>query len=246
MIKKLIVNADDFGITEGATIGIIHSHVDGILTSTTCMMNMPFASFALEQAKQYPKLGVGIHLVLTVGRPLVDGAKSFTNDQGDFRRPKDYDTRHPNPDFDELYKEWKAQIELFIQVAGKKPTHIDSHHHIHLLPGAIEVAKRLASEFDLPLRQRDQVDSRFEYARCLDHMYDDLVNAEFMQSELDCDEDIVEFMCHPAYIDQRLYDMSSYCMPRMKELVLIRSQEMKDFVKDNNIELINYSDLKKN
>ena len=55
------------------------AHADGILTSTTCMMNMPFAKFALDQAKNYPDLGVGIHLVLTVGRPLVDGAKSYTD-----------------------------------------------------------------------------------------------------------------------------------------------------------------------
>lgn len=245
MIKKLIVNADDFGITEGASIGIIHSHVDGILTSTTCMMNMPFAPFALNLAKDYPNLGVGIHLVLTVGKPLVEGAKSFTSENGDFKRPNEYTSRHPKADSEELYKEWKAQLELFIQTAGKKPTHIDSHHHVHLLPGHIEVAKKLASEYDIPLRQRDQVDERYEYARCLDHMYDELVTVEFMKSELDCDQEIVEYMCHPAYIDQRLYDMSSYCLPRMKELVLIRSNEMKDFITENNIELINYSNLKK-
>ena len=54
MIKKLIVNADDFGMTEGNSIGILMAHADGILTSTTCMMNMPFAKFALDQAKNYP------------------------------------------------------------------------------------------------------------------------------------------------------------------------------------------------
>ena len=103
MIKKLIVNADDFGMTEGNSIGILMAHADGILTSTTCMMNMPFAKFALDQAKNYPDLGVGIHLVLTVGRPLVDGAKSYTDKDGNFIRPKDYPDHQPHADPEELY-----------------------------------------------------------------------------------------------------------------------------------------------
>lgn len=245
MIKKLIVNADDFGMTEGNSIGILHAHADGILTSTTCMMNMPFASFALEQAKNFPNLGVGIHLVLTVGRPLVAGAKSFTDANGDFIRPKDYPDGQPHGDPEELYIEWKAQMELFIKTAGKKPTHIDSHHHVHLLPWHQEVVIKLAKEYDLPIRQRDQIIDTYEYVRCADKMYGDLITYDFMTSELDTDEEMVEYMCHPAYVDQRLYDMTSYCLPRMKELELLRSQEMKDFIKNNNIALITYRDLKK-
>ena len=71
LIKKLIMNADDFGMTQGNSIGILLAHAEGILTSTTCMMNMPYAEWALKEAKKYPELGVGIHFVLTVGRPLV-------------------------------------------------------------------------------------------------------------------------------------------------------------------------------
>ncbi len=250
MIKKLIVNADDFGITEGVTIGILHTHADGIVTSTTTMMNMPAASFAIKQAEKFPKLGVGIHFVLTVGRPLVDGATTFTDENGNFKRPNQYDSRHPETDNiekfqEELYIEWKAQMEKFIEVAGKKPTHIDSHHHAHLLPIARDVAIKLAHEYDLPLRQREKIYDKYEYVRCADKMYNDLVNYDFLTSEFDTDEDTIEFMCHPAYIDQPLYDSSSYCLQRMKEMELLRSDEVKKFVKDNNIELINYSDLKK-
>lgn len=245
MIKKLIVNADDFGMTEGNSIGIIHSHTDGILTSTTCMMNMPFAKFALDLAEKFPKLGVGIHFVLTVGRPLVDGAKSYTDADGNFMRLKDYPNGVPHADPEELYKEWKAQMELFIKIAGKKPTHIDSHHHMHLLPQHQEVAIKLAKEYDLPMRQTTKILENYEYVRCADQMYDDLINYDFMISELSVDEEMIEYMCHPAYVDQRLYDMTSYCLPRMKELELLRSQEIKDFIQDNNIELISYVDLKK-
>lgn len=245
MIKRLIVNADDFGMTEGNTIGILMAHADGILTSTTCMTNMPFAKFALDQAKKYPNLGVGVHLVLTVGKPLVAGAKSFTDKDGNFISLKDYPDRHPHGDPEELYTEWKAQIEKFIELAGKKPTHIDSHHHVHLLPQHQDVVIRLAQEYDLPIRQREQIMNTYEYVRCNDKMYNDLVTYEYITDSLKVDEDTIEFMCHPAYVDQRLYDMTSYCLPRMKELKLLRSDKIKQFVKDNNIKLINYRDLKK-
>ncbi|MEG0453174.1 MAG: chitin disaccharide deacetylase [Coprobacillus sp.] len=245
MIKRLIMNADDFGMTHGNSVGIMMAHANGILTSTTCMMNMPFAKFALEAAKQFPKLGVGIHFVLTVGRPLVDGAKSYTDKDGNFIRPKDYADGKPHADPEELYVEWKAQMEKYIEIAGHKPTHIDSHHHVHLLPWHIEVAKRLAKEYDLPMRQREQVLDTYEYVRCDDRMYGDDANYDFVTTAFKTDEDVLEFMCHPAYVDQRLYDMTSYCLPRMKELDLILSDEMKAFIKDNNIELINFSDIKK-
>ena len=142
MTKKIIINADDFGISEGAVLGIIKAHQDGILTSTTCMVNMPYAKMGLELASRYPNLGVGIHLVLTVGRPLIDGAKSYVDKNGNFLRPSAYPNEEPNANFDELYREWKAQIERFIKLAGKKPTHIDSHHHVHLLPQQLDNVTR--------------------------------------------------------------------------------------------------------
>ena len=104
---------------------------------------------------------------------------------------------------------------------------------------------KLAREYDLPIRQRDQIIDNYEYVSCNDQMYDDLITYDFMSNSMKVDEETLEYMCHPAYVDQRLYDMTSYCLPRMKELALLRSEEMKNFIKDNNIQLINYSDLKK-
>lgn len=245
MIKKLIMNADDFGMTQGNTIGILLAHAQGVLTSTTCMMNMPYAEFALKEAQKYPHLGVGIHLVLTVGRPLIDGAHSYVDENGDFIRPKDYPDGDPHADKDELYREWKAQIEKFIEVAGHKPTHIDSHHHVHLLPWHVEVAKTLAKEYDLPMRQREQVLDTYEYVRCDDRMYGDDANYDFVTSAFNTHEECLEFMCHPALIDQRLYDMTSYGLPRMKELELLQSNELREFIEKNHIKLINFSDIKK-
>ena len=76
-------------------------------------------------------------------------------------------------------------------------------------------------------------------------MYGYNSNIDYVKKVLDVDEDILEFMCHPALIDQRLYDMTSYGLPRMKELDLILSNELASYIKDNHIELINFSDIKK-
>ena len=103
-------------MTQANTIGILVAHSQGIVTSTTCMMNMPYAHFALKQAQNYPHLGVGVHLVLTVGRPLIEGAHSYTDANGNFIRPKDYPDGKPHGDSEELYREWKAQIEKFIEM----------------------------------------------------------------------------------------------------------------------------------
>ena len=244
MIKKLIVNADDFGISEGGTIGTLLAHKNGILTSTTCMMNMPYIEKALKLAADYPDLGLGIHFVLTVGRPLVEGAKSFVDENGNFKRPSAY----PNDvhgDEEEVYTEWKAQMEKFIALTGHKPSHIDSHHHVHLLPWHKDVTIRLAKEYDLPIRQREQIIDTYEYVPVTESFYNKGVTYENLIELLSGDGEYLELMTHTALLDQRLYDMSSYNLQRMKELEIITSDKIKNFIKDNHIELINFNDILK-
>ena len=86
MIKKLIVNADDFGLSEGVCLGILKAHRDGILTSTTCMMNMENIEKYLEMTKAYPNLGLGVHLNITVGKPLTK--VSFIDEKGNIKIEK--------------------------------------------------------------------------------------------------------------------------------------------------------------
>ena len=107
MIKKLIINADDFGMCEGNSLGILLAHEQGIVSSTTVMMNMPYASWALDKAKAYPNLGIGVHLTLTAGKPLLSGKKSYTDEAGNFLRPSAYEDGFPDGEPDEVYEEWQ-------------------------------------------------------------------------------------------------------------------------------------------
>lgn len=245
-MKKVIINADDFGMSLGNTIGILHAHHQGIVTSTTCMINMPYAAFALKEAEKYPNLGVGIHLNMTVGKALTEGKKSFTDDKGYFLNRKLYPDRQPHGGKDELYEEWKAQIEEFIKIAHKKPTHIDSHHHVHLLPWHIDVVKELAKEYDLPIRQTLQADDRYEYIPFTEEWYGfENITVEKMKDIIFNSQGNIEIMCHPALIDQELYDSTSYSLERMKELDVLCQSSLKEWINLQHIKLINYSDLRR-
>ena len=239
MIKRLIVNGDDFGMCEGNSIGIILAHKEGILTSTTVMMNMPYAYFALDLAKRYPDLGVGVHLNVTAGQPLTD--IKLTDENGYFLNKK-FIRAHPDLITKEsLYKEFKAQIDKYINYTGHIPTHFDSHQHIHLIPEYKDMIIRLSNEYNIPFRQREPLSAPF--VKCIDTFEQSNVSIDYLLYLFTNNYDTIEIMCHPGLIDQRLCDISSYSLPRMKELEIMRSRRIIDFIKKNKIELINYSNI---
>lgn len=157
--SKLIVNADDFGIGEKITDVIIDCHLNGIVTSTTLMANMPTAEYACKRAKDLPSLGVGIHLTLTAGRPVSQPNEiaDLLDEQGGFIRPLAqrkklyYGTRIAQ----QVEKELTAQIRKTLDM-GITPTHCDSHHGIHSLPIVRNVMLKILPQFGI-LKIRNQI-----------------------------------------------------------------------------------------
>lgn len=149
--RTLTVNADDFGFTRGVNRGILHCHLNGILTSATLMANGDAFEDAVEIARSHPSLDAGAHLVLVQGRSVRNGAPLPPTLPSLMRalavgRLKPYD-------------ELKAQMEKIL-AAGVRVTHLDTHKHTHLLPPVLDAVLRLAREygvrwvrrpFDLPL-----------------------------------------------------------------------------------------------
>jgi chitin disaccharide deacetylase len=225
---KLIVNADDFGFSHGVNHGIIDSYLYGIVNSTTMMMTMNGTEHAIQLAKKYPKLQVGIHLVLTCGKPLLDNVPSLVDDNGYF---KSLSTFNPKViSLEELEREWTAQIERFIH-AGLKPTHIDSHHHVHTLKELNLVVKNLSAKYRLPVRKNgfnsiDGVDSFSDVS--LFDFYGEGVDPDYFTKLNDRIKDgvTVEVMCHPAYLDNHLLHGSSYAIQRLTELEILTSVKL--------------------
>lgn len=152
-MKRLIVNADDFGLTEGVNRAIIDGHKNGIITSTTLMANAMAFDSAIAASSTAPRLGVGVHLNLTQGRPVSSALKipSIVASGGSFypspgilaRRIL---LRQVNPR--DVETEFRGQIDK-IASAGIRITHLDSHKHIHLLPAIFNMVVKLAREWGI-------------------------------------------------------------------------------------------------
>ena len=156
MTHFLIVNADDYALTPGVSKGIRLAFLQGIVTSTTVMMNQPYAAAELPRLlQQCPDLGTGVHLTLTVGRPLLPPARvpSLVDENGLFFRQAAFIRRLPQIDPQQALAEWQAQVEAFVRLTGRKPDHLDSHHHSsYFSPALFECMLQLSAEYSLPIR----------------------------------------------------------------------------------------------
>ena len=117
-MRYLIVNADDFGLSAGTNRGIFQAHEHGIVTSASLMVRQQAAAEAIEEARRFHKLSLGLHLDL--------GEWSYRD--GEWRQVYQM---VPADDMVAVEAEILRQIELFRQLAGRDPTHLDSHQHVH-------------------------------------------------------------------------------------------------------------------
>lgn len=253
---KLIMNADDFGYSKGQNYGILECMLNGCVTSTTLLTTMPGTLHAFELIKAHDFLDVGIHLTLDLGTPISDSASipSLVAADGQFNTYNlSQDTL--GVDADEVYQEWKAQIDYAMK-HGVTPTHFDSHHHIHMKEDVFDVFVRLAREYDVAIRFHPRLFAEEKRAvfeekiKFLPHanqfangFYQDGVNLDFFKN-LPIYEDItIEAMCHPAYLDKEIQSKSSYNMGRVEEQALLTSPELEALIEELGIELIEYSSL---
>jgi chitin disaccharide deacetylase len=152
-MSHLIINADDFGFSDGVNGAIIKAHEEGILTSTSLMVSGDAAQKAIALAKNHPHLAVGLHLVLVCGKSvlppsqiphLVDSQGNFSNNptQAGLSYQFNQATRA------ELRLEIYAQLEKF-RDSGLNLSHVDGHLHLHVHPVILEILTELAPEFQI-------------------------------------------------------------------------------------------------
>ena len=152
-MKALIVNADDLGWTEGVNRGIGEAHRRGIVTSASLLANGEAFASAVELARSEPALGVGVHLNLSDGGPVLPPSEvlSLVNGAGQLHGgPGSLLLRllRSQLDLNEVEREWDAQVRK-VHDAGIQPTHLDGHKHVHMLPGLFELAVRLAERHSI-------------------------------------------------------------------------------------------------
>lgn len=136
-MRRLIVNADDFGFTSGVNRAIVEAHSRGIVTSSTMMANGATFAEAVELAKRNPQLGIGCHVVLIDGQPLLDPEKlpSLTELRRFRNSLKNFAGRALTGRIaeGEIFAEASAQIRK-LQASGISVSHVDTHKHTHLFP----------------------------------------------------------------------------------------------------------------
>ncbi len=216
----MIINADDFGLSRGVNYGIIDAHLKGLVTSATMMMNAKATKHAISLAKDTPSLKVGVHLVLTWGRPLLEDVPSLIDEAGNFKKQIFVYKNPVSISLDDLEREWTAQIEKCFD-ADLTPSHLDSHHHVHGIKEFYPVIKKLSEKYGLPVRNAGThfTDIQTLTDVFLDDFYGDGVTDSYFENLHEQVEGgkSIEIMTHPAYLDETLMKESSYNMQRLKE-----------------------------
>ena len=140
-MRRLIVNADDFGFTSGVNRAIVEAHTHGIVTSSTLMANGLTFPEAVQLAKSSPCLSIGCHIVLIDGEPLLDSSKlpTITDSRRFPDGLKTFAARALTGRMKayEIEAETKAQIQK-IQSAGLSISHVDTHKHTHIFPQILQ------------------------------------------------------------------------------------------------------------
>ena len=148
----LVVNADDFGICPFINQGIVAAHLKGIVTSTSLMAGGKAFEEAVRWCKRVPTLDMGVHLTLVAGKPILQQSSSLTGRDGNFLPGAHvFMARYLTGGIHlkDVENEWRAQIERILET-GIPVTHLDSHQHIHVLPGLCKVVFKLSKVYDIP------------------------------------------------------------------------------------------------
>ena len=243
---KLIVNADDFGLTDGVTFGILSAIERGIVTSTTMMVNMPGAQTAAEIARKAPALAVGLHINISLGSPLTR-CESLT-ENGKFQKPSviGTDERYKEED---LYPEMRAQYNRFLELTGRRPTHLDSHLYVHQkFPKVRRAIRMLAEEEKLPVRDMETRQFPRVYFEGNFKVKPGETTADLKQKYVGLLADlaarpIAELMVHPAFLDEWLLHNSSYNSQRIAEHTVLTDPETRRILTQKAIRLATYRDL---
>ena len=258
-MRKLVVNADDFGFTRDVNQGIIEAHRNGILTATTIMSDGAAFDDAVRLARENPTLDIGVHLVL-VGQPPFPMTVAQLIRAVLLGRIR-------------IYEELSAQVRKVLD-AGLQPSHLDTHKHTHLLPPVLDAVARISDEFKIPWVRRPfdfplqpggvswkkravsrafgLVRRRFERVltrhgcRSTDHFAGFQITGNFDAADVAeliraLPEGSTEFMCHPGICTAELRAARTRLKEsREQELRALTAPEVRNALRESAVELVTY------
>lgn len=221
--KLVVFNADDLGYSQGINRGILEAHERGVVTSASMMVNTPATGEAVRLALAHPDLSVGLHV-------------NFTNEA---QRLIDLD------DESACRRELEDQYRRFTDLMGRRPTHLDSHQHVHRHPMRRPLFEEVADAEGLPLRDRPPVVfkggfyAQWEYGVCDPGKVSLPALERIIHEELG--EGIYEFCCHPGYFDPAFEAV--YHLDREYELKTLTDPGLPLFLEAERIRLTSFREL---
>lgn len=249
MENLLIVNADDFGLSKGQNYGIVEACRRGVVTSTTALVNGEAIEHAAQLSREAPELGVGMHFVLTLGRPL-SAMPGLTRDGQLGKWIWELAEQDALP-LEEIARELDCQYNRFVDLFGREPTHIDSHHHVHMIPAIFPLVADFAQRKGVAMRVDRDVRGLPDFAVTTTEGFssafygeeiDEALFLKVLNDSAARGERSLEVMAHPAFVDNTVRK-SAYCWPRLAELEVLTSPSLKYAIAERGYRLGTFGDL---
>jgi chitin disaccharide deacetylase len=270
--RLLIITADDCGLSAGITDGILELAGLGTITSTGVLMNLPESSRTVHVMRR-AGLAVGAHLNVTLGRPLCPPAAipSLLGTNREFdptARAVFWRVARGKLRLADVEREWKAQIDRFIAVGGGLPSHLDTHAHLHVLPGFHSLLSRLALRYGIPrvrggLRgqlvqvpgvlvgtlgsstslRSPPVPWQAEHLATLTVMGKARTPRPVRQLLHALPDGVTEIVCHPSRPDAELRRWDTFARGREREMLLLSRPWFRELLASEGIRLLDGQEL---
>jgi predicted glycoside hydrolase/deacetylase ChbG (UPF0249 family) len=213
-MKWLIVTGDDFGITSGVNRGIVQAHREGILTSTSLMVDRPACEEAAALGRACATLSVGLHLELN------------------------------RDDADRIAAELERQLARFIELVGADPTHADSHHDAHYDPRVLPHVLARSARTGVPVRgfsTARHFPKFYGQWGGETHLEQIGVAGLLRLFDVEISDGVTELNCHPGYVEPGF--PSSYAAEREEELRTLCDDRVHQAILEREIRLIGFREL---
>lgn len=247
MPKTIIINADDFGLTDGICYGILDAYKKRGISSTSLIVNGEGLQTALAIIRDYSLKMVDIHLNLTYGSPLsrVEDVPSLCEANGCFHSSHFY---HEGVlvNEEELIREFDAQIAFFIKHVGYTPTHIDIHHKYDFLNAYPKLRHHLIETYHIPMRMEAYSDDYpYWHNQKVELMMDPSFDLEHARDYMEKAflNDHIELPTHVGFVDEKIMEISSLNTGRMKDHATVISSVFKNAYKDLGYQLVGWEDI---
>jgi len=224
--RIVIVNADDFGRSDGVNRGVIQAHEKGIVTSASLMVRYAAAADAAEYGRHRPQLSLGLHVDL--GEWLYqDGTWTAVYE------------------LEQCEDEVERQLDAFRSLVRRDPTHLDSHQHLHKEEPVRSIMLATSQRLGVPLR------SVSPWVRYCGSFYGQTGTGEPLPSAISVEglvtilcglpEGVTELGCHPGYADDL---RSQYAAEREREIEALCHERVRATLAAEEIELRSFSDAR--